>query len=794
MRRNEEPSVSDALPIDTWIDGIRAALDARRAVVVTAAPGAGKTTRVPPALIDAGRVLLLQPRRVAARAIAQRIAAERGWTVGREVGWHVRFDRRESPQTQLLVATEGILTSRLQQDPLLSSFRTVVLDEFHERSIHSDLGLALVKQAWLARDDLRIVVMSATIDAGAVSRYLDDCPVVDVPGRLFPVDVGYRAGAAVEDVVAAEWATTAGALLVFLPGAREIARVAALIAQRVGRSVPLFELHGSLDADRQDAALVPSAGPRVVLATNIAETTLTVPDVRLVVDAGWQKIVRYDAGRGLDSLETERVSADAAEQRAGRAGRVGPGRAIRLWDEHTRLRAHRQPEIDRIDLAGPVLDVLAWGTDPRTFDWFAAPPAHALAAAMALLHRLGAVDDQGRLTDLGRQLHRLPLHPRLGRLIVEADGSPEAALAVALLSERRAISGTGRSTACDLWSAIEGDVPPQVRRVARDVRETLRGVASRPLRERIDEAAFRRAVLAAYPDRVGRRRAPSSDRVLLASGAGARIGRESGVVHHEFLVAVDAGVPSGATAAEALIRVATGIEREWLEPQRGLRGASADPHADDTRPGDTDHWFDPGAGVVRAQHVERYGEIVLRRTDVPVDAAVAATLMTEALLARGPDEADRRLLARLAAAGVDVSFGTLVRASAGLVSTIDAFRAVDYLPAHALHALRTDAPADLLLPSGRRARLEYRDDGRVMASVKLQELFGLAETPRVAGTPVTFELLAPNGRPVQVTTDLKSFWSHGYQEVRKELRARYPRHPWPEDPWTAQPTHRTVRR
>ncbi len=773
----------EPLPIDAHLADIVARVDASRALVVTAAPGAGKTTRVPPALAGPGPVLLLQPRRVAARAIARRIAEERGWTIGREVGWHVRFDRRDSPDTRLLVATEGILTARLQQDPLLSDFRTVVLDEFHERSIHSDLGLALAKQAWLARHDLRIVVMSATLDAGAVSAYLDDCPVVDVPGRSFPVEIEYRPGAPVEATVEAELPHTRGSVLVFLPGAREIAQAAAAIARRTGRGVPVVELHGSLGAAVQDAALAPSAAPRVVVATNIAETTLTVPDVRLVVDAGWQKVVRYDSGRGLDSLETERISRDAADQRAGRAGRVAPGRAIRLWDAHLRLRPHRQPEIVRVDLAGPVLDVLAWGADPRTFDWFDAPPAPAIDAAIELLRRLDAVTGDGRrLTTVGQHLRQLPLHPRMGRMLLAAGGAPEAARAVAMLSERMAPVEARAATQCDVWAMVDGELTPSARRVARDVRDALQRATGEVPRERIDEDAFRRAVLAGYPDRVGRRRASGSDRVLLASGTGARLGRESGVVDPELIVAVDVSTPpsSAATASEAVIRVATGIDREWLAPT-SVR---------------IEHGFDQAAGVVRAHRVERYDAIVLSRADAPVDPIERAALMGEALVERGPTDADRRLLSRLASAGVTVDFDATARAAGALVARIDDFDLGRHLPAHARRALQHDVPTDLLLPSGRRARLDYRDDGRVIASVKLQELFGLAETPRVgtARIPVTFELLAPNGRPVQVTSDLRSFWTHGYQEVRKQLRARYPRHPWPEDPWTAPPTHRTVKR
>jgi len=365
-----------------------------RAAVVTAAPGAGKTTRVPPALMADGPVILLQPRRVAARAIASRIAFERGWTLGREVGWQVRFERRFSSETRLLVVTEGILTARLQTDPLLSDFRTVVLDEFHERSIHADLALALARQAWRASDGLRIVVMSATLDTAPVSSFLDGCPVVDVPGRIHAVDVAYTPTQSVAGAVADVLPETSGQVLCFLAGAAEIARAARDIQQSVP-GVDVVPLHGSLDADAQDLALRPSPHRRVIVATNIAETSLTVPGVTAVVDSGLHKVARYDADRGIDSLETERITADAADQRAGRAGRIAPGVVRRLWDARDRLRPRREPEIHRIDLASTALDVIAWGGDPRTLEWFEPPREEALDAALALLARLGLIRSGG---------------------------------------------------------------------------------------------------------------------------------------------------------------------------------------------------------------------------------------------------------------------------------------------------------------------------------------------------------------------------------------------------------------
>ena len=357
-------------------------------MVVSAQPGAGKTTRIPPALVTHGRLILLQPRRVAARAIAQRIAEERGWTVGGEIGWQIRLERRFGPRTTLLVATEGVLTAKLQDDPLLSDFTTVVIDEFHERSIHADVALTLAKQAWRAREDLRLVVMSATLDTAAVSSFLDGCPVVDIPGRLHPLEISYAPGTGVADAVERVTARSAGDVLCFLPGAFEIRRaIDEITARGLSRDADVLPLHGSLDAAAQDAALKKPAASRrrVIVSTNVAETSLTVPGVTAVVDSGLHKIARYDAERGIDSLELERITMDAADQRAGRAARTATGTAIRLWDSRDRLRPHREPEIHRVDLAAAVLDVIAWGSDPRELEWFERPADDRLTAAMVLL-------------------------------------------------------------------------------------------------------------------------------------------------------------------------------------------------------------------------------------------------------------------------------------------------------------------------------------------------------------------------------------------------------------------------
>jgi len=591
--------------------------------VITAAPGAGKTTRVPPALLADGPVILLQPRRVAARAIAARIADERGWTLGREIGWQIRFERRFSSETRLLVVTEGILTARLQTDPLLSDFATVILDEFHERSIHADLAIALARQAWRARDDLRIVVMSATLDAGPVSAFLDGCPIVDVPGRTHPIEVSYGPGqplaAAVTDLLAA----TSGQVLCFLPGAAEIRRGIAEIRHACGTGIQVVPLHGSLGADEQDLALQGGAGRSVIVATNIAETSLTVPGVTAVVDAGLQKVARYDAERGIDSLETERITLDAADQRAGRAGRVAPGVVRRLWDARDRLRPHREPEIHRVDLSSAILDVIAWGGDPRTLEWFDAPREDALEAALALLGRLGLVNGI-RLTAAGEEVRRLPLHPRLARMLIAGGGSRQIAQACALLSERHLLPRRTATTTSDLLSALDDwhEVPAHVQRVAREISDARVQISD------LSEAEFRRAILAGYPDRIAQRREPGSTKVLLASGTGAEIGSESGVRAGEFLVALDVAANPQSVPR---VRIASLIDRDWLTPT--------------TR--DIEHRFDAGTGRVRAMRVDRYDALVVAEHPAPVDPEIAALLLADAWHSRGPREQDARLLRRL---------------------------------------------------------------------------------------------------------------------------------------------------
>ena len=690
--------VQTPLPVDEHVGHIVSLVRAEKRAVIVAPPGAGKTTRIPPALAELGPTILLQPRRVAARALARRIAAERDWTVGEEIGWQIRFERRFSARTRLLVATEGILTARLQSDPLLSDFKVVILDEFHERSIHADLALALVKRAADSRNDLAVIVMSATMDAAPVARFLGGAKVVEIDTRRYPIDVRYAPNASMTQAIREVSRDATGHLLCFLPGVREI--------EAVRRAIPdALPLHGSLDVDAQERALAPSREKKIILATNVAETSLTVEGVSDVIDSGLQKVLRYDPETAIDHLVLEQISLDSADQRAGRAGRTGPGRATRLWDERMILRPHREPEVRRVDLASPVLDIVAWGGDARTFEWYERPPDDRIDAALELLRRLGALE--GRVAE---RLRHIPLHPRLARVLLDA--GENAVRVCALLSEDVRNIGSG--------DALALADSPRLDFASRELRRHAKGSGD-----------VRRALLAGYPDRVAMRREPGSLRLLLSSGTGAELARDSGMHAGEFLVALD--------VTGDLVRIASVIEKEWLTPTH------------------EDVVHDYRNGKVRATKRVWYDALLLKEIHVEPDPLEVERLTPKKEL---PPELQRRI------------------AFAG-----DA-RRVDQL-----------APERLELPSGRTAKLEYREDGSVVASVKLQELFGLADTPKIGPrkTPVTFALLSPAGRPVQVTRDLHSFWNGAYKEVRKELRARYPRHPWPEDPWTAQATHRTKR-
>jgi len=713
-----------ALPIDGYVDAIVDHVRQERSAVIVAPPGSGKTTRIPPALASIGRTILLQPRRVAARALARRIAFERGWTIGNEIGWQIRFERKFSDRTRLLVATEGILTARLQSDPLLSDFDVIILDEFHERSIHADVALALAKQAMDSRDDLAVVVMSATIAAEEVARFLGGARIFDVGARLHRIDIQYKPGVSMSAAIREQLRDAEGDILCFLPGMRDIERTRGELANVDALVLPL---HGSLDVDAQERALAPADRRKVILATNIAETSLTVEGVTDVIDSGVHKVLRFDPETAVDHLVVERISLDSAEQRAGRAGRTRPGRAVRLWDSRDILRPHREPDVRRVDLAPPLLDILAWGGDPRTFAWFERPPEDRIDAGLTLLEAIHANDS----------LRALPLHPRLARIVIDAHGADDA-IAIAV--------------------QLSGGAPAEVHELSSIARRVL----GTNYRRHVDDATLRRALLAGYPDRVAQRREPKSPRLLLSSGTGATLAREIDDGNGEFLVILD--------ITGELVRNARVVEREWLSPTRR----------------EVVHEWD--GNRVRAIERSWYGAILMHEQNVSPEASEAEQILAEHA------KPDPLLSRRVAFAEMEVDWAAVIAAAVAGKRALDDVHIE--LPFSLRRKLDELAPLTIPLPSGRSAKLDYRDDGSIVASAKLQELFGLAESPRIGPrrTPITFALLSPGGRPVQITQDLRGFWNGAYQQVRKELRGRYAKHPWPEDPWTAPATHRAKRR
>ena len=774
------------LPIDGLLPRIREALEVHRHAVIVAPPGSGKTTRVPPSLIDDGNVVLLQPRRVAARSLARRIATERQWTLGETIGWQIRFDRNASRSTRLLVCTEGILTAKLQSDPLLSEFRTVILDEFHERSIHADLALAMLRETTEARDDLRVIVMSATIDPSPIVEFLGgerECATIVGEGGLFPVTIEYRPGETVGACVSEALERTRGDVLVFLPGMREIERARAELSGRVS-GIEISVLHGSLSPAEQDRAIAQGALRKVILSTNIAETSLTVEGVEAVVDGGLHKIIRFDDDAGIDRLVTERIPFDAADQRAGRAGRLRPGLALRLWDERDLLRSQREPEIDRIDLSPVVLDVLRWGADPRTFGWFERPEPERLESALALLESMGAVsrgqfsggDATDRvspvLTRIGTLMQRLPLPPRLARILIESRGSEIARRACAALAEGT-VRGVEHRVAADSDLLHLADLAQnlQLRRSSDQLKSVLAN-GGVEIDDTQSDDEFRRAVLAGFPDRVAKARGDGTGRYQLASGQGAVLSERSSVRNADWIVAVD--VSRGDGGRDALIHLASRICSRWLEPTSV----------------ETVHEYDEDADRVRAKRVMRYGALVLGEQPVAPDPAETEAVLRRVLLSRKRSEADRRLIARARFAGVTLDLERIASAAVSGKTSLGGFRLNDWIEWDERQAIDREAPERIEIPSGRSVTLDYREDGSVVASAKLQELFGLEQSPRVGlrRVPVTFALLAPNGRPVQMTSDLRSFWTNTYPEVRRELRGRYAKHPWPEDPVTATPT------
>lgn len=775
------------LPVDDLLPQIRESLSRRPNLVIEAPPGAGKTTRVPPALLDLarGQVLVLEPRRIAARMAARRVAQELGERVGETVGYQVRFEEAAGPRTRLRFLTEGILTRRLISDPQLAGIDTVVLDEFHERHLESDLALALLRRLQTTtRPDVRLVVMSATLDAAPIAHYLDDCPVLRSEGRLFDLTITHQPYSALplEKQVAGALQTllkeTTGDILVFLPGAAEIRR-AHRETQSLAPSPSLLvlPLHGDLSPAEQDRAVSPAPQRKVILSTNVAESSITVDGVTAVIDSGLARIASDSPWTGLPTLDVGRISKASATQRAGRAARTAPGRVIRLYtlDDFQRRRDQDTPEILRRELSELCLTLRAMGiADPSALTWLDPPPAAAVSRAEDLLERLGATGNRAR------QMARYPLHPRLARLVIEAVecGVGEEGCAVAALLSARA-----RAQSSDLMALLDSSFDPVTERHLEQIRRIVRP----PKRQPHDPNALPLAILTAFPDRIARRR--KDNQLLLASGGSALLECET---RAEFLVALD--IEDRSEHALPLVRLYAAIEPAWLLdlfPERITERAGV--------------VWNRSAERVEAVSALLYDSLVIEETrSGSPDSEQAGELLAAKAIESGIDrfvdpEELNQFLARIEFASAhtsipkpDVStafrelchglksFAELKGAAASLIPMLEQ-RANGRL-------LNEVAPARVRLPNGRQAKVNYETGKPPWIASRLQDFFGLREAPRIANgqVPLVVHLLAPNHRPVQTTSDLAGFWQRLYPQVRRELSRRYPKHAWPEDPYSAR--------
>ncbi|PMY44947.1 MULTISPECIES: ATP-dependent helicase HrpB [Pseudomonas] len=837
----------NSLPIDEVLPALREALATRHEAVLEAPPGAGKTTRVPLALLNepwlAGqRILMLEPRRLAARAAAERLASELGEKVGETVGYRIRLDSKVGPNTRIEVVTEGILTRRLQDDPALEGVGLLIFDEFHERSLDADLALALsLNGRDLFRDEqpLKILLMSATLEGERLAGLLDDAPILRSEGRMFPVDVRwgrpFQPGEFIEprlvQTIVEALNDESGSVLVFLPGQAEIRRVHQQLADAVGErsEILLCPLHGELDLAAQRAAIEPAPpGQRkVVLATNIAETSLTIDGVRVVVDAGLARVPRFDPGSGMTRLDTQRISRASATQRAGRAGRLEPGVCYRLWsqDQHEQLAAYGSAEILQADLAGLALQLARWGVTPAQLVWLDVPPGAAYAQAQDLLERLGALTakagEDWKLTPHGQAMAELPAHPRIAHLLLRGQALGLANMAcdvAALLGERDILRGGG----ADLHSRLvllsgeeraargaQGGVQ-RARQLARQYRGYLRGQPSQAVADP-DHPRWLGALLAlAYPDRVAQQRRPGGAEYRLANGRAALFSETDSLMKQPWLVIADLG------------------SRQGQREERIYLAADFDPAlfdsvlAEQVRSVDQLDW-DEREGVLRAERQRKVGELVLSREPLTgLDEAARCQALVNLVRRKGLELLPwtpelRQWQARVAllrqldleAKGEsewpDVSDAALLKSLEswllpylGKVSRLSHFANLELagivhnlLPWPLPQRLDELAPHHLRVPSGSSIRLDYSEQPPILA-VRLQELFGLAETPRIAGgrQVVKLHLLSPARRPVQVTQDLANFWRSTYAEVKKDLKGRYPKHYWPDDPLVAEATAR----
>ena len=828
------------LPIEPVIPELLARLRAGPNAVLQAPPGAGKTTRVPLALLDqpwaAGkRIIVLEPRRLAARAAAWRMAEMLNEPIGATVGYRVRMESKVSARTRIEVVTDGLFLRRLQSDPALSDCAAVLFDEFHERGLETDLALALCREAQTAlREDLRLVAMSATLEGGPVAKLLGDAPIVSSEGRAFPVEIRWAEAAPkgrIEDAVAATirraLTEDSGSLLVFLPGVGEIRRVQqALNESGLGSGVALAPLYGDLTLAEQDRAIQPAPpGTRkIVLATSIAETSLTIEGIRVVIDSGLSRTVRFSAVHGMPRLETVRVSQAAAEQRRGRAGRLEPGVCYRLWtrESHGALARFDAPEILNADLAPLALELAAWGArEPDKLAWLDPPPAAALAQARALLQSLGALDAAGAVTEHGRAMASLGLHPRLAGLLLQARDMRLGALAcdvAALVEERDILRRTGTIAAprdADLRFRLdllrEGGAPASGTALDRGAVERVKRLAAQWRRQlgikgdASNSQAAGRLLALAYPDRVAQRRAGSIGQFLLANGRGASLPESDPLAASDWLAVADLDVGG----ASARIYLAAPLTLTEIEDDFGDRIATEDVVAWDRR-----------QQAVSAVRRRRFGALILaeRRLDDADPERIAAELIrgirelgpgclpwNEAILnlrqrvaflrchepeSGWPDWSDDALVT-----GLEDWLGPWLNGITRItqVAKADLEAALLAQLDHAQgRALARAAPTHVAVPSGSRLAIDYADPAAPVLAVRLQEMFGAADTPRIAGgrVPLTLHLLSPARRPVQVTRDLKSFWANTYAQVKADLKGRYPKHYWPDNPLQAEPTAR----
>lgn len=813
-------SFKTALPIDEVLPELEKALEADVNAVLVAEPGAGKTTRVPLALLAAswrgnGKILMLEPRRLAARAAARRMASELGERVGETVGYRVRMDTKVSPKTRIEVVTEGVFTRLILDDPELTGVAAVLFDEFHERSLDGDLGLALALDVQSAlREDLRLLPMSATIDAASVAGLLGGCKVIESKGRSFPVETRYLGRTAHERIepqiasaICKALQEEAGSLLVFLPGQGEIRRVEELLSGRLPQNCVLSPLYGALDAKAQDAAIrpAPEGLRKIVLASAIAQTSLTIEGIRVVIDSGLARVPRYEPQTGLTRLETVRVSRASADQRRGRAGRTEPGVCYRLWDEAqtVSLPAHENPEILEADLSSFVLDLAAWGvTDPAKLPFLNRPPEGAWSEAAALLNALHALDDNGNLTDEGKALAKLPLAPRLAHMLhkgaARGEGLTAAYLAV-LLSD----PGLG---------GRDPDLRDQIRRFRED--RSPRARDSRAMAERwlrladgtpgtsVDPDLAGSLLALAYPDRVAQARGQRG-RFRLANGRGAELPEEHALASSPFLVVADIQ----GKAANGRIALCAPIGREDIESD----------FADDIVEEEDVRLEKDGS--IRARRVRRLGEVELesRQISNPDPSSIERALVRE-LKRRGAQRLPwtndqirwRARINYLRQSGEtdlpDVSDEALTEDMSGWlqpflagktsISAVDSACIGDalaaWLPYDMPQKLERLAPSHFTAPTGSRVPIDYGAETGPTISIRVQELFGLAEHPSVCGgrIPLTLELLSPAQRPIQITRDLPGFWAGSWADVKAEMKGRYPRHPWPDDPTQAEATRR----